>query len=301
MDGSLVDRARFALGKRTKKMEAPYTLIDVGGSSLRISDQGSGPLTFVLTPDPPNVLEHHATSLGSLAQHGRAVGVELPGFGHSRPSPSFHFTIDENADLMLEALGKLGIERAVLVFPCLAGLIALEAARRAPDRVAAVVVAQTPSFEDALSWADRVDFRGLIGTPVAGQLLVRALRQPLARSWYRAALPRQVDEKPYLDQALAAYASGADYSLASALQAIRRAEPPCGAIPVPVLSVWGSADRTHRPSDPSGALSLAPRGRLVFFDGAGHFPDLEQPQRFEREVLRFLREELAPPVAPNPQ
>lgn len=292
MDGSLFDRARFALTKPSKRAHPPYAFLDLGKTLLRVSDQGSGPLAFVLTPDPPNVLEHHATSLGSLAEHGRAVGLELPGFGHSRPSPSFHFTIDENADLVLEALQKLRIERAVLMFPCLPGLIALEAARRAPDRVAAVVLAQTPSFEDALTWADRVDFRGLIGTPVVGQLLVRALRRPLARSWYRAALPRGADETPYLDQALAAYARGADYSLASALQAVRRAEPPRATIPVPVLSVWGSEDRTHRPSDPSGALALAPRGRLVLFDDAGHFPDLEQPRRFEQEVLRFVREEL---------
>lgn len=292
MDASLVDCARFALTKPRKQVAPPYSFLDLAKSSLRVSDQGSGPITFVLTPDPPNVLEHHASALGSLAQHGRTVGLELPGFGHSRPSTSFHFTIDENADQVLEALHELGIERAVLMFPCLAGLIALEAARRAPNRIAGVVLAQTPSFDDALAWTSRVDFRGLIQTPVVGQLLVRALRRPLAKSWYRAALPRGADEAPYLDQALAAYANGADYSLASALQAVHRADPPCGTIPVPVLSVWGNADRTHRPSDPSGALELAPQGRLVFFDGAGHFPDLEQPHRYEHEVLRFVREQI---------
>lgn len=293
MDGSLVDRARFALARPNKRVHPrPYSFLELGKGSLRVSDQGSGSTAFVLAPDPPNVLEQHAASLGSLAQHGRAVGVELPGFGHSRPSPSFHFTIDENADLMLEALERLDIERAVLMFPCVPGLIALEAARRAPDRIAAVVLAQTPSFEDALAWADRVDFRGLVGTPIVGQLLVRALRRPLARSWYRAALPRGADSKPYLDHALSAYANGADFCLASALQAVRRATPPSRPIPVPVLNVWGSADRTHRPTDPSSALALAPRGRLVLFDDAGHFPDLERPQRYEEEVLRFVREEV---------
>jgi pimeloyl-ACP methyl ester carboxylesterase len=297
MDASLVDHARFALSRPVKQPHPPYSFLEVGKATLRVSDQGSGPLAFVLTPDPPNVLEHHGSALGSLAQHGRAVGLELPGFGHSRPPPSFRFTIDENADLVLEALRRLGIERAVLMFPCLAGLIALEAARRAPERIAGVVLAQTPSFEDALRWSDRVDFRGLIGTPVVGQLLVRALRRPLARSWYRAALPRGADETPYLDQALAAYDSGADYSLASALQAVRRAQPPRGAVAVPVLSIWGAADPTHRPSDPRGALELAPHGRSVLFDEVGHFPDLEQPQAYEREVLRFLREDLEADLA----
>ena len=292
MDASFVDRARFLLSRPPAAPRAPYSLLDVGKASLRISDRGGGPLSFVVTPDPPNVLEHHDAALASLAQHGRAVGVELPGFGHSRPAPSFGFSVDENADLLLRALEKLDVERAVLVFPCLPGLIALEAARRAPGRIAAVVLAQTPSFQDALSWSKRVDFRGLIGTPIVGQLLVRALRKPLARSWYRAALPRGVDDKAYLEPALDAYAQGADYSLASALQAIHRAEPPSQPVPVPVLSIWGNADRTHRQSDPGGSVALAHRRKLVVFEGSGHFPDLEQPQRFEREVLQFIGEEL---------
>jgi pimeloyl-ACP methyl ester carboxylesterase len=267
-------------------------VLDLGKTSLRIADRGSGTLAFVLTPDPPNVLEHHETALGSIAQRGRAVGLELPGFGHSRPSPSFRFSVDENADVILEALEKLEIERAVLVFSCIAGLIALEAARRAPERIAAVVLAQTPSFDDALAWSERVDFGGLIGTPVVGQLLVRALRKPLARSWYQAALPKGANVEPYLRPALEAYSQGADYCLASALQAIRRSLPAKDPIPVPVLEIWGDADRTHRPSDPSGALALAPRHKLVIFEGAGHFPDLEQPERFEKEVFDFIRDEV---------
>ena len=290
MDGSFIDRARFAIPSRRAPARPPYAVVDVGKTSLRVSDEGSGALAFVLTPDPPNVLEHHKTALRSLASQGRAIGLELPGFGHSRPSPSFRFSVDENADVVLEALEKLGADRAVLMFPCLAGMIALEAARRAPQRIAAVVLAQTPSFEDALAWTERVDFHGLIGTPVIGQVLVRALRRPLARSWYRAALPKGADLEPYLEEALDAYSRGADYSLASALQAVRNTAPPVTQVPVPVLSIWGDADRTHRPSDPGGALTLAPRNKLVIFEGSGHFPDLEQPERFEREVLDFVRD-----------
>ena len=291
MDGSFVDRARFALS-RGRPSTDPYRFVEVGGARLRVLDQGSGSLTFVFTPDPPNVLEHHDAQFASFATHGRVVGFELPGFGHSRPGPSFHYAIDENADVLLEMLDELDVEGAVLAFPCVAGLVALEAARRAPSRIAAVVLAQTPSFEEALAWARRVDFRGLIGTPVVGQLLVRGLRRPLAGSWYRAALPRGADVAPYLTEALGAYVTGADYCLASALQALRRSEPPAAPVGPPVLSVWGALDRTHQPSNPQRSLELAPRGRLVVFDDAAHFPDLEKPDRFEREVLQFIREEV---------
>ncbi len=58
-----------------------------------------------------------------------------------------------------------------------------------------------------------------------------------------------------------------------------------------MLNIWGRADRTHRRSDPHGSLRLAPRGRLVELEGVGHFPDLEQPTRFEEEVMRFVEDE----------
>ncbi len=292
MNGSFVDQARFALSHGLPSTSDPYRFVEVGGARLRVVDRGCGLLTFVFTPDPPNVLEHHDSQFASFAKHGRVVGFELPGFGHSRPGPSFRYSIDENADVLAKMLDVLDVQRAVLSFPCVAGLVALEAARLVPGRVAAVVLAQTPSFEEALGWAGRVDFRGLIGTPIVGQLLVRSLRRPMAGSWYRAALPRGADRGPYLTEALNAYAAGGDYCLASALQALRHAKPPVTPVEPPVLSIWGALDRTHRPSDPHRSLELAPRGRLVVFDDAAHFPDLERPERFEQEVLRFVRDEI---------
>lgn len=288
LDASFVDRARFRL--RPPTSSHAFELVDVAGARLRVRDVGSGTLAFVMAPDPPNVLEHHDALLGRFAAHGRALGIELPGFGHSSVPPDFGFTVAENADLVIEALAVMGVGRAVLMFPCVAGLIALEAARRAPERVAAVVLSQTPGFDDALAWSRRVDFGGLIGTPVIGQILVRAFRERLADEWYQNALPRGVDRAPYLTRALAAYDHGADYCLASALQALRRDARPSAPVPVPVLSVWGDGDRTHRKSDPRGGIALAPRSRLVTLTGAGHFPDLERPDRFASEVLRFVSE-----------
>ncbi|MCA9623781.1 MAG: alpha/beta hydrolase, partial [Myxococcales bacterium] len=166
-------------------------------------------------------------------------------------------------------------------------LAALEAARMEPETVAAVVLCQTPSFPDVLRWTRRVDFKGLVATPVLGQVLVRATRRRLARAWYDAALPEAVDRKPYLEPALQAYDQGADYCLASALQAVQRSEPPRTKVEVPVLSIWGALDRTHRRSDPAALAEIAPHLDLRIFDDAGHFPDLEQPRRFADEVLAF--------------
>lgn len=296
--GAFVDRTRHSLGHslrhslgRTRELPS-WEYASVAGARLRVRELGSGGPCFVLSPDPPNVLEHHLEGLERFARRGRAIGLELPGFGHSTPPAGFGFSIGENAEIVARLLDKRRVEHAVLMFPCVSGLVALEVARRRPRRVAAVVLSQTPSFEDVLAWSRRVDPRGLMRTPVVGQLAVRAFRRRLAHHWYDVALPRGVDRRPYVDGALAAYARGADYCLASALQALPQAEVPRTELRTPVLSVWGGADRTHRPSDPRAGLVLAPRSRLVVFDDAGHFPDLEQPERYCDEVLAFVEQEL---------
>lgn len=286
MDASLFDRIRFPARARGDT-------IDVDGSHVRVWDRGRGPHTVLFVPDPPNVLEHHTALVEALSKHARVIGVELPGFGFSRPSPGFRFTLAENAACIERLLPRLDVERVVLVLPCLSGLVALELARRAPDRIAGVVTVQTPCFADALAWSERVDFRGLVATPIAGQLLVRAGRRKLAESWYRAALPRGAAIDGYLDVALTAYDGGADYCLASALQALRRAPIDEGPIGVPLLSVWGQRDRTHKPSNPSALLPRSARSKLVVFEDCAHFPDLEAPERFANELRTFLHEEIA--------
>jgi len=54
------------------------------------------------------------------------------------------------------------------------------------------------------------------------------------------------------------------------------------------LVLWGLADRTHRRTDKRSILSYMPHARWVEFDSAGHFPELEEPERFREVLFRFL-------------
>ena len=88
----------------------------------------------------------------------------------------------------------------------------------------------------------------------------------------------------------AAFARGACYCLASAFQAAaREMDPGLGSVRQPALVVWGEADRTHRRTDKRSILAYAPHADWAQFDAAGHFPDLEQPERYRDELLHFVR------------
>jgi pimeloyl-ACP methyl ester carboxylesterase len=57
---------------------------------------------------------------------------------------------------------------------------------------------------------------------------------------------------------------------------------------IPVLLVGGSRDSVIPVDHTVGAHDLLPGSHLEIFDGAGHFPHIEQPGRFADLLMRFL-------------
>jgi pimeloyl-ACP methyl ester carboxylesterase len=44
--------------------------------------------------------------------------------------------------------------------------------------------------------------------------------------------------------------------------------------------VWGAKDHSHKHTDPRSLHELVPEAEIVHFEDCGHFPDIEQPERF---------------------
>ena len=59
---------------------------------------------------------------------------------------------------------------------------------------------------------------------------------------------------------------------------------------LPSLIVWGERDRIIPCSHGDAAARAMPGSRFEIFEGAGHFPHLEQPIRFARLLARFVNE-----------
>lgn len=265
--------------------------VEARGARVRVRDVGSGPLAVVFVPDPPNVLEHHEQAFEDLARSVRVIGLELPGFGFSSAPARFGFSVAENRDVVLAVLDALGVERAVLALSCVAGLTSVAAAVHQPERIAGVVGVQTPDLAGALAWARRVDRRGWVRTPVIGQLAVRLNRPGLAASWYRAAAGDPAHAERFRSQALEAYAGGAAYALASALQGLETIDEDklFGTLEnLPAAAIWGQRDRTHRRTPRAGLARYLPRLEVIDIEDAGHFPELEQPHAFREKLLRWM-------------
>lgn len=288
----LPQSARFSLmlwRRRRLPPDAVGELIDLPTTQLRVVDSGGdGRGAYVVVPDPPNVIEHCLPLLRRVSAGQRVVALELPGFGFSRPRPGFRFDIASQSAVLHQVYDRLGLTQTVLDMSCLGAYVGLDFAARHPERVRHLLVQQVPSLLDAQRWARRADLHGLIRTPWIGQCFMCAFRRQAARHWYGAALPRPhaaALRHAYTAPALAALDAGGLFLLADAYQALLAHPAGASAPRQPVTALWGGADRTHAGTPPQSLLRDVPDARWVEFEGCGHFPGLESPERYD-DLLR---------------
>jgi pimeloyl-ACP methyl ester carboxylesterase len=63
-----------------------------------------------------------------------------------------------------------------------------------------------------------------------------------------------------------------------------------GRIAAPTLLVWGASDRVVTPDYGRAYAQLIPGSRFTLIEGAGHHPEIEQPEAFVEQVTAFLEE-----------
>lgn len=169
----------------------------------------------------------------------------------------------------------------------LGGLVALAAARAAPQRIAKLVlVATTPKFVQAPDWrhampaAQLQQFAAGLSTDYAGTVL-RFL-----------SLQVSAEERPTLRalRATAARTPPTPAALTAGLQLLAATDlrTELAHIAQPVLIVQGTRDKLTLPAAAEFLAAELPNARLRLIDGAGHAPFLSHPTLFADIVNEFL-------------
>ncbi len=223
-----------------------------------------------------------------LAPYYQVVAVDLPAHGDS--PPAYRLTIRGLAEVLADFCTEQGWEQIALVGHSLGGNIALELALARPDLVQRLVLV------DAAIDARRLPaFARVHGLPGYGWMLLRlrimfntwislfganiphmhgggVIRPWLRRSWHM----RKHDP------------AGMQYILQGLF-----ANPLSTRLPqvqATTLVMSGQFDRLVPLALSRQVAQAIPRARLVVIPHALHNPMDEQPVRFERELLAFLRE-----------
>ena len=247
----------------------------VDGVRIEMIERGHGrPLLFLhpgigLSPGAP-VLDH-------LAERARLIAPIHPGFGRSE-QPARFTGIDDLAYFYLDLMDALDLADATLVGVSLGGWIAAEIAVKSRERISHLVLANAVGIKakdrETREIAD-------IFALTEEQFNERAYFDPAAGKRDYAAMPEaQVRIIARNREATARYAWSPymhDPKLRQRLHRIR----------VPTLLVWGMADRILSESYGRAYAAAITGARFEPIARAGHFPHIEAPDEFARQIFAF--------------
>lgn len=227
---------------------------------------------------PPVVLLHHATGshndwrgqVALLVAAGYAVfAYDRHGFGRSDPLPEWSLDYhDRSVAELIEVLDALGLSRVALVGHSDGATIALMAAARYPNRVAAVV-AEAPHMWVEPDWLERgfETFRRTVGaSPRFWRAMAREhgeRGQEVVERWWRR----------WLDPAFRRWDVSACLPL----------------IGCPVLVIHGAGDIFFPIGHSETIAARIPQAEFRLIPDAGHTPHLETPDVFNDDMIAFLR------------
>jgi pimeloyl-ACP methyl ester carboxylesterase len=283
--------------------------VDIG--SLRVHHMHGGrgsPVVFIHGLGSSGYMEWRFT-LEAAAEGHRVYAPDLPGYGRTE-KPRTRYTIPYFARFVERYIENRGLRSVVLVGASLGGRIALEVALEQPRLVRKLVLVNTLGLGRPQIRMAQMAY-GLVTIPRVGEAVMRFTRGAL--SWaspkmirrvagrYAGAssdLERSMDDV-YLGNLREMYA-GDDFHNAY-LSTVRSLINPralfggnhdvtarLNEIKVPLQLIWGADDPLFPVAHAARAHALVAKSRLAVIAGAGHSPQAERPEEFNRVLLDFL-------------
>lgn len=259
--------------------------ITLNGLTIGYDDQGSGTPLMFLHAFPLN-RSMWGDQVTALAHRFRVITMDLRGHGES-DALLWHFSLEQYADDVAALINQLSIDRAVLIGLSMGGYIAFAFYRKYPDRVRALVLADTRAAADTVeSRAGRVALAQTAFRHGAGAVADLMLPKLLGAT----SLERRADLAAKVRHII----SGNDIcgmivdSMAMADRPDSRSLLPT--ITVPTMVLVGEEDHTTPLTEAQAMAAGIPGTKLVVIPGAGHLSNLEQPEAFNEALHRFLEE-----------
>ncbi len=234
--------------------------------------------------------------LPALANRYTVVAPDLTGHGESDKT-RLDYSLGAHANMLRDLMIALGIERATIVGQSLGGGVAMQLAYQHPQRCERLVLVSSGGLGPEVSWMLRaltlpgVEYLMPVIFPSLAGKAGNAIGRGLARFGWRAT---------HVEQEWHAYVSLTEPGNRQPfLRTLRAVVDPGGqsvsahdklylASRLPTLIVWGRRDRIIPVGHAYAAHAAIPGSRLVIFEGSGHFPHNEEPERFVEVLEHFI-------------
>ncbi len=252
-------------------------ILNIEGVRIDVERRGKGrPLLLLHGEDG---FEANLPLLDDLARNFEVVAPRMPGFGKSMAPESLR-SIDDVSYVWLDLLDRLDLKSVTVLGFSAGGWLALEMATKNTSRIARMVLAGSVGVKFGGAYD-----RDIEDIYFHNAKAVRAMRF------------HDPEKDPHLD--LTTLSKREAMGLARSREAIAKLcwEPyfhnpslrhRLHRADVPVQVVWGAKDGMTAPKYGRALAKSLPTGRFGSIPKAGHFPHIEQPERFAAVLKNFL-------------
>ncbi|MGS2811355.1 alpha/beta fold hydrolase [Nocardia sp. MW-W600-9] len=270
--------------------------LDTDAGVLRYHEAGQGDPLILLHGSGIGVSgwKNFRGNLARFAEHYHCYILEFPGFGISDPVEGTHPVLAAGA-AVLRFMDGLGIDSAAMVGNSMGGVVGINLAIHAPERVTGLVCiggvgpnifsagpsegtrllqefADDPSRDKLVRWLNCMAYdRDLVTDEVIEDRWQAAI-DPSSH----ASLAAMYGSKAFEAQKAMAANSAPYWSMMHKVQC-------------PTLLTWGLDDRQSPPDMMLAPMRLIPNAEVHVFPKCGHWVMIEAKEAFESVTLDFLR------------
>jgi haloalkane dehalogenase len=284
--------------------EFPFTSrqLTIDGHPTHYLDEGNGP-TMAFVHAGPAWSFVYRDLIVRLRHQFRCVALDLPGTGLSPAADGYRPSVQAGAAIFAAFAQVLDLRQVTLVTHDVDTPVALSAAVRMPERVAALSV--TEGFAWVLADENPRIARTLriVGSRPVGvlndafNLLARVTASRAGAGRHLSAAGRRVFLGPYRERAVRRNAAAMLRDAASASAYLRGldAQLPAALGDRPVLLVFGSASPTVKQHFPQRWRTSFPDAELLLVQGGHHFPMNDAPDLVADAISSWWTSAVASP------
>jgi pimeloyl-ACP methyl ester carboxylesterase len=227
-----------------------------------------------------------------LGSDYRVYALDFLGFGESGDQ-SKHYTVDTFTLLVSQFMDRMGIQKAPLIGHSMGGTVSLKSAIHFPDKVLKVGVVGSPIVGTSLSPLLKLAaLKGWVGLAENAPFVYNVFQsgfRPLLRG-YSYMLAR--NGKVLGDMLTDDFSKLAFLPFFESIGTLHDTDlrPQMHHVQVPVLGIYGKKDAIVDPAQHKVLKQYLPSSQIEWFEASGHFPMLDESERFHTAIRGFLRD-----------
>lgn len=226
-----------------------------------------------------------------VANFGRALAMDMPGFGAADKPPDFDYSVAGYARHLGKLLADRGVQRAHLVMHDFGGPWGLTWAANNPKAVASVTCINT----GVLSGYRWHYLARIWQTPVLGELFMASATKAGMRLLLRHGNPRGLPPE-YFDHVFQTFDRGTKRAVLrlyrntrNTEEAARQLTAALRPLDLPALIIWGAHDPYIPVAFAERQREVFPNAKIEILPGSGHWPFADGPDSVAQAILPFLR------------